>query len=535
MRGLSDTFVAGRSSGARHRSVWASAAPWGAAMLCGYFLLNAATFFPHLETLWRSPAPARAVGYVLLFSLCGLGFGVGLMALNRLLLVPVVLLIVAVLTTNGLARYFLDLRVVDDHTAEWILSETGEASDLVRAFAGPIARYLLLSIALVAPVLCVARLARRRFRAEMRPLLFGSCAFVLYTVGGFLTHRNFGVFIPTESNLVLYKAKTMLRAAPDLPPVDMQPALESQISKILFVVDESVTYHSYVTELRDTWKRWNGADYGEAASLANCSAVSNSLLRWGFPAGRGLDGKDPGRTPTIWSYARGAGYETWLIDGQRSGSYQNFMTGKEAALIDHTIGVNAGLDTDQAIAERLHEILLGPGKQFVYVNKRGAHFPYTSRYPADRFPVARDAEQQHALAVRYSTRSFLDAALEGAPLGDALMLYTSDHGERFDGGPPHCSTHPISQEFSVPLLLISGDPGIEERAAAAAVQLEDRASHQQIFATLLGAMGYDLPSAEAEYGPSLFSATPPEHYFQVRTDEVFVFDHFPYRATEPGG
>jgi glucan phosphoethanolaminetransferase (alkaline phosphatase superfamily) len=238
-------------------------------------------------------------------------------------------------------------------------------------------------------------------------------------------------------------------------------------------------------------------------------------------------------TPTIWAYARKTGYETWLIDGQRSGSYQNFMTSKEAALIDHYIGVNAGIDTDQAIAKRLNQLLREPGKRFVYVNKRGAHFPYASRYPADRFPKAQNAEQQHAYAVRYSTQEFMGTTLNGAPLGDALIIYTSDHGERFDGASPHCNAHPIPQEFSVPLVLFSGDSSLARSAAGAAAKLKNRASHRQIFATLLTAMGYDMHAAEAEYGPSLLSATPPKHYFQVRTDKVIVFDHFPFRSADP--
>ena len=271
-----------------YRRVFESAAPWLVSMVCSYFFLNATTFFPHLAVLWRSTPPERAVLYVLLFALSGLSFGIGLMSLNRLLLIPVVLVVLVILTTNGLARHFLDLRVVNEQTAEWLLSEQGEAGDVVSAFRGPFAGYLILSIALVAPALCVARLARRKVHAQMRPVLWASCAFLLYCSSGFLVHRYFGVFIPVESNLLLYDARLMLRPTPDLPPVDMQPVRQSEISKIILVVDESVTYHAYVTELRDRWRRWNGVDYGEAASLANCSAASNSTLRWGFRAARML-------------------------------------------------------------------------------------------------------------------------------------------------------------------------------------------------------------------------------------------------------
>ncbi|HEU4619874.1 MAG TPA: sulfatase-like hydrolase/transferase [Gammaproteobacteria bacterium] len=515
----------------------ASLIPWAVAMLCGYFLLNAATFFPHSAVLWKS-SPAAMLGFAALFALSGLSLGAGLMSLNRLLLVPVVLVMVLIVTTNGVARHYLDLRILDEATAEWIMSEKGEASDLVGQFGGAVAGYALLAVLLMAPALIVARFARQRFRKSMRPLVWAPCALLLYALSGSLTHHLFGQYVPVESNLLLFDARAMLRPLPDLPPADLQPVRPTGISKVVLLVDESVPYRAYTAELEHRWSRWHGVDYGETASLANCSAASNSMLRWGFREARMLAGENPRATPTIWSYARAAGYETWLLDGQRSGSYQNYMTGKEAALIDHLVGVARGLDTDRTIAERLHALLLQPGKRFVYVNKLGAHFPYTSKYPADRFPRAKDAEQQHALAVRYSTQGFLDTMLEGVPLGSVLIIYTSDHGERFDGASPHCNTHPVWQEFSVPLLLISGDAAIASRAAAAATQLKDRADHSQIFPTLLAAMGYDLSSAEAEYGSSLLSAAPPAHYFQLRANflgdgsgpKVNVFDHFPYRA-----
>ncbi len=501
-------------------------------MLCSYFLLNATTFFPHVEVLWRAHPPAQALFYTLLFTLSGISFGIALMSLNRIFLLPVVLVVVAIVTTNGLARHLLDLRVVNEQTVEWLVSERGEASDAASAFRFTFAEYLLLSCALTAPALCVTRLARGRFRTRMRPLIWGSCASSVYCLSVFLTDHYFGAFLPVESNLFVLDTRLMLQSAPDLPPADMQPVRRTDISKIVLVVDESVNYHAYVTELRDEWRRWKGVDYGEAASSGNCSAVSNSLLRWGIRVAHIRPLEKP-RTPTIWAYARKAGYETWLLDGQRSGSYQNFMTNKEAALIDHYIGVTAGKDTDQAIAKRLNELLREPGKRFVYVNKRGAHFPYSNGYPADRFPKPRNAEQAHSFAVRYSTRGFMDTMLEGVPLGDALIIYTSDHGERFDGASPHCNAHPIAQEFSVPLLLISGNSRLAEQASAAAAKLEDRASHPQIFATILSAMGYARTSAEAMYGPSLLSGSPPAHYFQFRWDKVREFDHFPLRSSEP--
>ena len=508
-------------------------------MFCSYMLLNVSTLWPHVAVLWRSSAVTFVAFYFFLYAVSAISFGVLLMSLKHYLLVAALALLVVIVTTNHLAREMLDLKVVNEQSAEWLLSETGEAADAVRAFFAPFARNLAFSVASLVPAVCVARLARRRFRAQLRPVPLFLGALLAYGLTGVTVHRYFKPYIPIESNLVLYGAAFVLKPSPDVPPVDMKPVQPPEVAKIILVVDESVTYGAYVTQLRGKWARWNGVDFGEAASLGNCSGSSNSMLRWGFRATRMLAGEDPRLAPTVWSYAHGAGYETFLIDGQRGGSYQNFMRGKEAALIDHRVGVSNGFDTDRRIAELLHTLMLEPGKRFVYINKRGSHFPYTNGYPADRFPNARTREQQHAVAVRYSTQGFLDTALSNVPRGDILILYTSDHGQRFSGGSPHCNPAPTWQESSVPLLMLTGNEPLAQRAAAAATLLKDRASHEQIFATLLAAMGYDLRAAEAEYGSSLLSASVPQRYFHVRANPVPTdrrgitvdeFSHFPHRA-----
>lgn len=516
-----------------------TAAPWLAAMICSYLLLNEGILWPYLGKIWGHHPPAHVIRYLLLFAVNGIGFGVALMSLHRRLLFPAYLLLAVIVTVNSLARDMLDLKVVGDDSAEWLLSETAQAADAISAFPSPIAHHLMVAIAMLAPSVFIARLARRRFRLQLKPVLWGFCALFIYALGDAAAYHYDRPYFPVESNLLVYDALFLLKPDPNIAPIDMHPVRQSAITKIVLVVDESVTYRTYVDVLRDRWSRWNGVDYGEAASLANCSAASNSMLRWGFRATRMLAGEDPRLAPTIWSYAHGAGFETWLIDGQRGGSYQNYMRGKEAALIDHYVGVSSGMETDRSIAELLHTVLLRPGRQMLYVNKAGAHFPYKDKYPADRASGAQTLEQQNSSAVRYSTQDFLDVMLRGVPIQQVMIVYTSDHGEQFTGtGSPHCNANPAWQEFSVPLLLISGDQTLAQPANSVAAVLRNRVNHARIFPTLLNAMGYDRSSAEAEYGPSLLSENTSEIYFRVgpnpipgraRESRVTSFAGFPYR------
>gem|GEM_PF-2045721 len=533
----------------RHRSRWRTvrartkaAAPLIAAALCAYAVLNLSTLWPHLSLMWKA-SPVSVIAYLLLYAVAGVSFGALLMSLHRYLLLGAVVLLVVIVTTNRLAMELLDLKVVNQQSAEWLLWEMREARNAVDQFSAPFARNLAISIASLVPMVCVARVARARFREQLKSVPVAVGAAFLYMASGLALYHGFKPYIPVESNLLVYGAGVILQPSPDIPSVDMQPAGPPEVDQVILVVDESVTYEAYVTQLRAGWSSWDGIDFGEAASLGNCSASTNSMLRWGLRAKQMLAGADPRLTPTIWSYARAAGYETILIDGQRSGSYQNYMRGKEAALIDRQIGIDEGFDTDLVIARVLHELMEQPGRRFVYINKRGSHFPYSRRYPLDRFPGATTAEEHHALAVWYTSGAFLDIALKDAALGRALVLYTSDHGERFGEGSPHCNAVPVWQESSVPLVLLTGNTTLARQARAAAAVLKDRASHEQIFATLIHAMGYDLRAAETEYGSSLLTARAPQRYFHVlanpvptkkRQKTVIEFSHFPHRPPQSG-
>jgi len=514
---------------------------WIAALILGYALANFDTLRLIYAPSWHGFRGGTRILYELLYALSGVSLGLLLVAVPRFLACGVVLLGLVVATTNAVAVDLLDLKVLNKESAEWLLSESRVAPAAIGEFSGAVLRHLASCCAFLLPFLVAVYLGRRHLLRHLWgpvPLALGALA--AYGLIDLTLYHYFKPFIPVESNLAIYAADLTLRGSPDIPPLDLKPPHPPLASKVLLVVDETLTYGGYVAQLRAPWAKWPSVDYGEAASLANCSAASNSMLRWGFRAPHMLAAEDPRLVPTIWSYARGAGFATYLIDGQRNGSYQNFMRNKEAALIDHYPGVERGMDTDQAIATLLNTLLLKPGKSFIYVNKRGNHFPYANNFPRDQFPDARSREQQYAAAIRYSSRDFLETMLRGVSLADVLVLYTSDHGERFDGaGTPHCSTAPVWQEFSVPLLLLTGNQPLAQQAQAAATALRDHASHEQIFATLLAAMGYDARAAEALYGSSLLSAAIPARYFHVLVNPIASkgggaavreFAHFPYRG-----
>lgn len=279
------------------------------------------------------------------------------------------------------------------------------------------------------------------------------------------------------------------------------------------------------------------ANFGIAASITDCSFGSNMTLRHGGT--RKHYNRINATEPSIFAYAKAAGFETVYIDAQRTGgAFQNGMDDLERRSIDHFIQFDdtPAADRDMAAAGALIDALANDRREFILVNKMGAHFPIADKFPdtaaiyQPTLPRGRSvdvAEMQlpenlysgaenwrryrnsYRNTVAWTVGGFFDHLFAHARLGEALIIYTSDHGqklhERGDAGTTtHCSVVPIAEEGAVPLVAIDAS----ERWRAAAKQHFDASSHYRIFPTLLDAMGYDPAAVRRHYGETLDSTAP---------------------------
>lgn len=277
------------------------------------------------------------------------------------------------------------------------------------------------------------------------------------------------------------------------------------------------------------------SNFGLAASITHCSFGTNLTLRHGGT--RGAYHRINATMPSIFAYAKQAGFTTIYIDAQRTGgSYQNGMDDVERRQIDRFVqfGDTPVVDRDMAAADALIAALGNGRRDFILINKMGAHFPVADKYP-DSAHIFRPALPRDKAAsvtetqlpenlysgaeswrlyrnayrntVGWTVGGFFDRLFARARFDDALIIYTSDHGqnlhERGDAGTTtHCSPAPASEEGSVPLAVI----GTSDRWKAAANGHFDASSHYRIFPTLLNAMGYDRAAVRREYGEALDSA-----------------------------
>src|SRR5690606_4363262 len=133
--------------------------------------------------------------------------------------------------------------------------------------------------------------------------------------------------------------------------------------------------------------------------------------------------------------------------------------------------------------------LAAPGRTFMYVVKRGAHFANEGYYPRSFEPLIRSRSVSYAAAMKYTTGGFVDMVLGGLDGSGIRMVYTSDHGQRLDGsGTSHCNMSPHAGEYSVPISVYAGMLQWAERLQGANAAPNGLLSHAQIFPTLLLAM-----------------------------------------------
>lgn len=340
-------------------------------------------------------------------------------------------------------------------------------------------------------------------------------------------------------------------------PVSLARADKAVSHDIVLIIDESISgnyldinapfgVHSNLKAPRPGVDIFN---YGYAASIANCSADTNITLRYG---GTRADYMRINSTmPSIWQYAKKAGLRTVYIDAQRTGgNLQNLMNDTEKRDIDEFVqfGQTSVRDRDMAAAAKLIELLNDDKAQLVVLNKVGAHFPVHDKYPdafmayrptlprgqfvevadtgerdgfngqPDDWELYRNAYKNTLL---WNVGEFFSRVFAQANLNNALLIYTSDHGQDLhERGNPglntHCGGDPVEEEGLVPLVVIQGSGLKTLDWQAQLVGNKDRSSHYNIFPTLLQLMGYDLAGVEAVYGKPLSVATGDEFTFNYR-------------------
>ncbi len=374
--------------------------------------------------------------------------------------------------------------VVDLAKLQWMAAESAQAGAAAGEFAGKGAAAV--AAVLVAGGLLV--LARRTGRPALSGFsLAWPSALAVGAVGVAVDYAGIGP-VAAERNSWIYAGQILLAPPPPArDPVPLAPVAAPRVDKVVWVIDESMVYKTFASLVRPSAMVFDPVDFGEAHALGNCSAPSNVALRSGVAVDSVNGATDLRRTPSIWGYARKAGFRTALLDGQSKGPLQNLVLPPERTLIGEYRPMHGGLDTDKVIAARINQVLKAPGRDFVYAVLMGAHFQYRDHYPPGYVPAGSPIEAQYEGAVSWSKRAFFETLFAGVDRSRVAVFYTSDHGQNVkEGVLPHCSLDPDPLEFSIPLLAFLPEPV----AAPYRASSPGGRSHGQMFPASLLLMGY---------------------------------------------
>jgi hypothetical protein len=407
------------------------------------------------------------------------------------------------------------------------------AGDVITSFRDlmlwPTIRALaLLGLCITPPVLQQLK-ARRLVLTPLVPILFSMV--IIVGTGGYGMAGLPGQFstISLAGMFALYDLGIGEREA-----VTIKKTSALAIQHIVLIIDEGIrgdfvnfsdatTATPYLKSIREQI-----IDFGITSAGNNCSQASNALLRMGAnPRSLGVRGENIMKNPSIWKYARAAGYETTFLDAQaNNGILINYMNPDEKSLIDHFIQIDMPVAyyNDREAARIIQSRLTAKKPQFIYLNKRGVHFHYEYFYPNGSrtfYPclaageVTRDRTKlinSYKNAIQWAVDGFFQTLLSNAPdLGNAVVIYTADHGQNLleDVDPvTHCREKPTRQEAMVPLLVMTGNRPLFEKFKEAAEINKNRANHFQIFPTILELFGFSPAEIKESYYVTLFDRVP---------------------------
>jgi hypothetical protein len=430
------------------------------------------------------------------------------------------------------------LRLAD---LEQLLGAMAFADNVLGFYAGPLLIATLISlVGMVAlnmpPYWQFGVPHRRRLAAAwvVLPLLpIAGIAGVLYVRGGEGTDGLPVQFASPAFGVVLGLERVLSGPEPKRKEVAIAASEGRRARTVVVIMDESV--RGDVLDINRPGGVYSGllphravmTNFGIMSSIASCSAPSNASFRYGVARRSYL--KDLKTNPSIWRYAKKAGYRTVYVDAQRhGGGLMNLMSAEERAEIDEHIQLPSRtrpMDRDIEIARLLRRIIQdGTQAAFVYVNKMGAHFPYEGKYPRERAvfqpvlnqtyfgndidpkniwrPSSADEETRirfqnsYLNALAWNVGGFFDTLLADLDLSNAVLLYMSDHGQNLhehgeSGFRTHCSTGKAPPaEGAVPLVVLTSFHPVLAEMRRSAHKNRDRTSQFNIFPSVLALLGY---------------------------------------------
>ena len=439
--------------------------------------------------------------------------------------------------------------------AGMFLSELGRTPEYVPIVVGTALYFVIAVFALLGIAYWVAGRfvpkVRTSFSVLAAALTLASTLWLSMQTHGILTNSTPLFKVPAA-----FAAHVLMRSTFEIPEreaVYFERSLPPKVSNIVVLVDESVTgQYLQLNGFRmpnTPFLSGGGVDllnFGDATSVYSFTEYSHHLLQSGVRIEQLPDyEKRIYALPSLFQYAKRAGFSTALVDGQ----YNNPKHSRNPIVqdtdyvryIDAYVSMqdeygDADASTDyKVIDEILDRLERRRGtNDLIYAFKQGLHIPFELRYPPEGrvFTPTLDGDEWNTDKPEESANSYSNGVLwavdgllrylvEGLAsrgIEDTVVVYTSDHGNRqhFAGDSR------LTEYYSVPFLIFPAKIADSLRTdLEVAVRLnKDELSHVDLFPSLLVLMGYDKAEVNRHYGYTIFDS------MGGRTRTLFAGDIF---------
>ena len=371
-----------------------------------------------------------------------------------------------------------------------------------------------------------------------------------------------------------------------VPAVEIGPPVREQVltptgreiprptKNIVLIFDESIRadhlslngYSRKTTPyLEDLAKKGYLINWGTAVSASTSSHPSYNAFITGITPDEyaATDIRSINSLPTIFQYARAMGYRTHLFDGQMKEYWggtpddlnyideyvslaeidspdriEDWERGSKITYDDLNQNGLKQWEIDNKIAGMVKERFTASTGNFIFIYKRGAHFPYEKNYPEDEThwkPIYKFKEQweippadmidavknSYDNSIKFNLDSFFKNLADDysrLPNG-TVILYTSDHGESFFANGRAGHGGDTREEALVPLFAIGLDSSSIDTGFAA--------SHHDLFGTILDLMGFRKEERNGKHQRSLLNAKKGDSLprsFNIPTGRKIAFD-----------
>ncbi len=272
----------------------------------------------------------------------------------------------------------------------------------------------------------------------------------------------------------------------------------------------------YLEELQATARIEN---YGVAVSGTTGSSPSGALLLTGMKLSDLPDRTHALQTlPTLFQYAKAMGYKTHFLDGQMTAFWngstldQKYIDNwKNAKYFSDKAGNSWNVDLK--IAEEIEKITNQSTGNFIWVWKRGMHYPYFDDFPEGKaifVPISSAIQSRNAnreeLTNTYDNGMAYNVDIFFRQLmpiierdSTAVVIYTADHGESFlEDGKTRTHGGTNWEQAAVPFIT-AGD-------LAKSFRKDVPIMHEYVFPTILDLLEVPISARKHEYSLSLLDS-----------------------------